>query len=713
MSFGRKVLIGLVGGILTGLFLGDYAGVFKWPAEAFVRLLQTTVFPYIVVSIVNNLGRLEPHQARRLAIRVGAVLLGLWSIALLLAYLVPLSFPRSETASFFSTTLLQAPEPFDFIGLYVPSNPFYALANSVVPAIVLFSILMGIALMRTHRKAYVLDVLSVAESAIARATRMITQLTPYGLFAIAANAAGTLGIEQFSHIQLYLVAYTAVCGLLGLWILPRLIAALTPVRALDVLRRNREALITATTAGDVFIVLPSLIETSKELLREHDRDRRTPDLPEVIVPTAYNLPHSGKLLSISFILFAAWFTDSPVGVTQLPRLAVTGVLALFGNINGAIPFLLDSFKIPADAFQLFVAMSVVNARVGSFVAAVHMLAVGIIGSAAVAGHLRFDTRRLLRFAIGSAIATAIVIGGLRLLFATVLLQPYSKNQIIMTMQLLNPPVPAVVLDKAPASSAEDQSGAVLDAVQRRGQLRVCYAHDAMPFAFTNANGQFVGHDVDLAHLLARELGVTLEFVPMTIGTFPALMHNDVCDIVMSGLPVTTLAASTTLFTNAYMNETVAFVVPDPVRHKFETWNSIHQIAPLSVSIVGVPYYLDKARMLLPDARIVPVGTISELFKYKELGVDAALLTAERGSTWTLLHPELSVVVPQPDPIRVPLAFAVARHDVAFATFMNSWIDLKKQDGTLEMLYRHWILGTDTRRPTPRWSIMRNVLHWVR
>jgi Na+/H+-dicarboxylate symporter/ABC-type amino acid transport substrate-binding protein len=713
MSFARKVLIGLVGGVLTGLFLGDYAGIFRWPADGFIRLLQTTVFPYIVISIVNNLGRLEPQQARSLALRVGAVLLGLWSIAILLAFLIPLSFPESETASFFSTTLLQAPEPFDFIGLYVPSNPFHALANSVVPAIVLFSILMGVALMRTDRKAAVLDMLAVAEAAIARATRMITQLTPYGLFAIAANAAGTLNIAQFSQIQLYLIAYTAVSGLLGLWILPGLVQALTPVRAFEMLRRNRESLITAATAGDVFIVLPALIETSKELLREHDRDARTPDLPEVIVPTAYNLPHSGKLLSLSFILFAGWYSDSPLGLTQLPRLAVTGVLTMFGSINGAVPFLLDAFKVPADTFQLFVAMSVVNARVGSFVAGVHTLAVAIIGAAAVVGHLRLDTRRLLRFAIESVIATAIVIGGLRLLFATVLHQPYIKNQVIMTMQLLDPPVPAVVLDQAPAPAAEDQAGSVLDAINRRGQLRVCFTRDAMPFAFTNARGQFVGHDVDLAHLLARELGVTLEFVPVTLPTFAALMQNDVCDLVMSGLPVTTKLASTTLFSNAYLNETLAFVVPDPARHKYETWDSIRRLNPLSVSVIALPYYLDKVRMLLPEARLVPVATVSELFKYKELGVDAALLTAERGSTWTLLHPELSVVVPQPDPIRVPLAFAVARHDVALATFVNSWIDLKKQDGTLDMLYRHWILGADAVRPVPRWSIMRNVLHWAR
>ena len=33
-------------------------------------------------------------------------------------------------------------------------------------------------------------------------------------------------------------------------------------------------------------------------------------------------------------------------------------------------------------------------------------------------------------------------------------------------------------------------------------------------------------------------------------------------------------------------------------------------------------------------------------------------------------------------------------DQAFATFINTWIDLKKKDGTLDSLYRYWILGQD-------------------
>jgi hypothetical protein len=58
-------------------------------------------------------------------------------------------------------------------------------------------------------------------------------------------------------------------------------------------------------AGDLFIVLTGLITSCKELLaRHHLTTQETASLPDVLVPTAFNFPHTGKLMSLSFVLFA-------------------------------------------------------------------------------------------------------------------------------------------------------------------------------------------------------------------------------------------------------------------------------------------------------------------------------------------------------------------------------------------------------------------------
>jgi len=69
-------------------------------------------------------------------------------------------------------------------------------------------------------------------------------------------------------------------------------------------------------------------------------------------------------------------------------------------------------------------------------------------------------------------------------------------------------------------------------------------------------------------------------------------------------------------------------------------------------------------------------------------------------------------VPDTDLVRVPLAYPLARRDLGFASFMNTWIELKRRDGTIDALYRHWILGRDAVAHRPRWSVIRDVLHWV-
>ena len=37
---------------------------------------------------------------------------------------------------------------------------------------------------------------------------------------------------------------------------------------------------------------------------------------------------------------------------------------------------------------------------------------------------------------------------------------------------------------------------------------------------------------------------------------------------------------------------------------------------------------------------------------------------------------------------------------------------KKKEKTIAVLYDYWILGKNAVPKSPRWSVLRNVLHWV-
>jgi Na+/H+-dicarboxylate symporter/ABC-type amino acid transport substrate-binding protein len=713
MSFSNRILVGLSAGIAVGLFLGEHALALKWAADGFVKLLQMTVLPYVTVSIVSSLGRLRYEDARALGIRTGAVLVGLWLLALVFAFLIPLSFPQVQNASFFSTTLIERRPPFDFIDLYIPSNPFHSLANNIVPAVVLFSVLLGVALIGVQRKQILLDVLGVASDALSRATRFVVTLTPYGLFAIAATAAGTLSLEQLGRLQVYLITYVLIALLVSLWVLPGLVAALTPIRVRDIFARTRNALLTAFVAGDLFIVLPVLIEASKDLLEKvKPEDAHIAAMPDVIVPASFNFPHTGKLLSISFILFAGWFADAAVRYTDYPQLALTGLVTFFGSLNVAVPFLLDMFRIPADTFQLFLASGVVNSRFGTLVAAVHTLTVALLGTCAMVGALSWNRKRLVRYAVVTAGLTVLVIGGTRVLFSRVLDQQYTKDQVLAGMHLLRDATPGVVHRTETPVPPVTAGADVLTTIRARETLRVGYLPDSLPYAFFNARDDLVGFDIELAHLLASELGVKLELVPVSRERLDDQLAEGYCDVVMSGVAVTTDRASRTVMSTPYLDETLAFVVPDASRERFASWAEIKAAGSLNIAVPNVPYYIDKLKLLVPQATIEPVNDFVGMLRSPRPDIDALALPAERGSAWTLIYPAFAVVVPEPGLVKIPLAYPIAHHDQAFASFINTWIDLKKKDGTLDSLYQYWILGKSETGRSKRWSVIRNVLHWV-
>ena len=714
-SLSQKIAIGLLAGVAVGLFFGESASILQVVADGYIKLLQMTVLPYVTISIIGGLGALSAQQAKALGVRVGIVLALFWAVALVAVFLFPVMFPSNQNATFFSTTLLEERERFDFLGLYIPTNPFNSLANNVVPAVVLFSIIVGSALIGIPEKARLLDVLSVAGRAVSKATSFVVALTPYGVFAIGAVVAGTLSLEELQRLQVYLISYVGMAILLSVWVMPGLVATLTPVPYRALLSRTRDALIMAFMTTSLFAVLPLLTEEAKALVKEYAGAKTGEGVEtDVIVPASFNFPHTGKLLSLSFVLFAGWFADTRVPVTDYPRLAATGLLVMFGNVNAAVPFLLDMFRIPADTFRLFVTSGVVNARFGTLVAAVHTLAVAVLGTCAVSGALTFDGRKLARFGIVTGLLTVGVVGGTSAVLRLVLKQPYEKDALLTNMGMLRDRGAAKVFksgDEVPPLPAVTTS--VLARVRDRKVLRVGYFEDSLPYVFFNARGELVGLDIEMAMQLARDLEVTAEFVPVSRSVLQTGLDSGVCDLVMSGVAVTADRAILLQYSSPYLDETVAFIVPDHLVPDFSDWESIRAMGRLRIGVLRTPYFIQKVHDELKDVEVVPIDGMEQIFAPHDPPVDAFVASAERGSAYTLLHPEYSVAVPKPRPFRVPLAYVIANHDGPMVSMVNTWIELKRKDGTIDQLFAHWILGQNASSRRPRWSVMHDVLHWSR
>jgi ABC-type amino acid transport substrate-binding protein len=70
------------------------------------------------------------------------------------------------------------------------------------------------------------------------------------------------------------------------------------------------------------------------------------------------------------------------------------------------------------------------------------------------------------------------------------------------------------------------------------------------------------------------------------------------------------------------------------------------------------------------------------------------------------------VVPKPTYF-LPVSYSVAPSNTNLLQALNAWMLAEKAKGTVDALYKYWMLGeAESERRPPRWSVIRDVLHWV-
>ena len=330
LSMPQMVLVALVMGISCGLFFGEEAAKIEFLGDMYIGLLQMMVLPYVILSLIGGIGKLTLTQAKQLAKYAVLVLLALWGIIGSILVLLPLAFPEMESASFYSTSLISPPQRINLINIFIPKNVFNSLSNNQVPAIVVFCIALGIALITSKEKQDLLKLLDVLSAAVMRVIKFVVNLTPIGVFAMTASSTGTITFQELGRLQGYFLAYTVAVLLLAFWILPGLIVSLTPFRFKDVIVIAWSAIVLSFAAGKVLIALPLIIESLKTLFNKYDfTDKEAVSVAEVLVPISYPFPMTGKLVSLLFIPFAAWFMGELMPLGEYPKFLVSGPAEFF------------------------------------------------------------------------------------------------------------------------------------------------------------------------------------------------------------------------------------------------------------------------------------------------------------------------------------------------------------------------------------------------
>ena len=691
------ILIAMFFGVLVGITSKTvYPGV-KEIADAFVMLLQMTALPYIALSLIIGIGGLSAHRISGTIKKSLLILFSLTAIVLLFILLTATAFPDWESADFYSLSTIKTVQELDIIALFIPTNPFYSFANGLIPSVVMFSIFVGIGLMQVKTKKQTLMALIGLNKAIINVSSMVIKLAPIAIFCIALRAAATIESSQIEGLVVYFFSVIALVSLLTFIILPAILTTITPLVYSDIIRASRAAMITAFATGSFFIVIPLIVEKTKQLIEKiptKDAHLR-PDAimaPSIIVPISYSLPVGGKLLALFFVLFASWFSGSQVNANHYLYLLTAGLPQLFSSTSVAMPNLLEIFNVPNSLYPLFlVSENLIVGRLNALLSVVFSSTLAILIATSMLKQLTFKWTVFRQFLIIIPAISVIVFLGLKFTFNSISYQYQGYDKFIERDFILYNTQSKVL--EAPENVADNSQPTtdVLTRVAKRGFIRIGYFRDDLPYAFHNHEGKLVGFDIEIFNLLADDLGVTIEFVRIFHKEAQALLSSGYLDMT-TGIPVITSNMKKFTLTVPYSSQSLAFIVKDERRSEFTNWKTILSNETLIIGIPELYFSENLVNRYFQQDTVWEISTPRLYFKEKYDHIDAMLFGAPTASAWTLLHPEYTVVTPQPARAPLSMAFAINHQDYAFELFMRNWIQMKKQSEDIDALFEYWIAG---------------------
>ncbi len=712
MSLTSQMIFATLLGVFVGLFFGDLCEVFAPWGQAYIMLLKVTIIPYLFCAIIHGVGMLHAGQALEI-LKKGILFIAIaWVINIFMIYLTAFSFPHAKGVHFGSFTG-QESISLNFAELLIPENIFYALSNNIVPAIVIFCLLVGIALIHLKEKQTLMGVFSTFVDALTRITIWISRITPIGTFVIIAYQVGTTEISIMKQMSSYIILYVLTLLIITFWIFPRLASMLTSLTFYQWLKDLLPILLLAYTTNTVIVCLPYIIQLlSRETKKYFPNEEKAESQSQGIVSIVFNLPFSTLFITV-FIFFVSILYNIPLSLLAQGQLFVATFITSLGAVSlgswiNNLTFLLDSLSLPLDAVHLYIATLPFISGFQAMLSAMEITTVSLFITLACRKLLTLDWSKIIRGAVITAIPVFLIFAFVKVV--PILPPIESIGKTICDLEMQSDVKVRILTDVTRASSSLSRED-TFDRILRTKKLRVGYNPNVIPFCFYNSHRQLVGFDIAFAYELANDLGCDLEFVPMSYGKVTQELQSNLYDIAMSALSISEERLKGLYFTTPYVTAQLVFLVEDTQRKQFPNLSSILRSSSVRIAIMKGSSLITQARTLFPDKEIVLVENY-EAFAANPEVADVALWEEQEAISWVLRHPRFLVIYPKPSLGVDRLAYAINPSANRFLAYLDQWLQLKDQDGFTKKQYDRWVLGKSESSITPerRWSILQDVLH---
>lgn len=373
-SLNVQILLGTVIGVLMGayfhalgpdhnsaktaLYVAGLAGTL------FIDLLKMILIPLVFCSIVVGIANLRQHsQMQRVWVITLVYFMATMMIAVLMALVAShLVKPGSglEIAMFQhamqDVQLMQMPLSEFFAkflhGLFV--NPFKALAESNVIAVVMFALVLGIAIVvGGERYTTLLNVLQEGLAICMHVVNWIMRLAPLGITALLMQLVATQDFATLGVMATFVALVVGTTLMHGLVVLPLILYWVTGRTPAWFWRGSREALLTAFATSSSSATLPVTMRCSTQHLGVK------PEVAGFVLPLGATMNMDGTAL---YEAAAALFIANLVGVElSLMQQGIVFAMSMLAAVGApGIPsagmvtmvMVLQSVGLPAEAIAI-------------------------------------------------------------------------------------------------------------------------------------------------------------------------------------------------------------------------------------------------------------------------------------------------------------------------------------------------------------------------
>lgn len=206
------MLIGLILGGILGLLFKDAIPFIKPLGDLFIRLMSLIVVPLIFFSIVSGITSIDNMKKLK---RIGGKTLAYYTVTAVIAISIGLLMANIfKPGAGFDTSIIEkadieeseTPTIVETILNMVPTNPVEAFANGDLIQIIIFSVLLGFAIIALGEKGIkVKEFFYKGNDVMLMFTSIILKFAPIGIAALVADTVATYGTKIIGPLGKFLL----------------------------------------------------------------------------------------------------------------------------------------------------------------------------------------------------------------------------------------------------------------------------------------------------------------------------------------------------------------------------------------------------------------------------------------------------------------------------------------------------------------------------